>query len=248
MIRRILAAVGLAVLLAGPAPASAQSKAAFTPEQRDEIVSIMRDALQRDPSILRDAITALQADESAREQTAAQAAIARDAPALKDAHGDPEAGNPKGDVTVVEFYDLRCPYCRRMLSVDDETLKQEPNVRLVFKDIPVLGPSSVLGAKAVLAAERQGGYLKLRHAIMSGTPNITEDSLREAAGEAGLNWQKLRHDMDDPDIQARISANLNLAHDLGVHGTPAYVVGEQLIPGATDVNGLRAAIAAARGG
>jgi len=156
------------------------------------------------------------------------------------------AGNPDGDVTVVEFYDLRCPYCRRMLPVVADLLHSDPKVRLIYKDIPILGPDSVLGARAVLAAQRQGGYQKLHDLIMAGPPSITPASLRADATRAGLDWDRLQHDMADPEIEKRLSVNLELAHMLGIEGTPAYVVGKKLMPGAVDLAELQEAVAAAR--
>ncbi len=243
----------LALALARPAvaqPASAPTPAAssFTPAQRAEIVGILRTALQTDPSILRDAITALQQQESGAQDAAARAAISRAGPALARNPGDPVAGDPAGDVTLVEFYDLRCPYCRRMLPAMTELLAHDPKLRLVFKDIPVLGDPSVLGARAVLAAQRQGGYLKLQQALMSGSGQITEASVQAAATRLGLDWTRLRHDMDAPEVQARIAANLALAHELGIDGTPTYVVGSRLLPGAVPLSELQSAVAAARSG
>jgi protein-disulfide isomerase len=253
----LIVAAGLIGAALGCGAARAQSAAqisvpsgtaGFTPEQRAEIVGIVRAALRTDPSILRDAIIALQQDEQQAQQAAARVAIGRATPALAHAEGDPTAGNPNGDVTLVEFYDLRCPYCRRMLPVVAELLRVEPRVRIVYKDIPILGPASVLGARAVLAAQRQGGYVRLHDAIMTGPANITEDSLRAAVAQAGLDWDRLRHDMADPAVQSRLDANLQLARQLGIDGTPAYVVGRKLISGAASLDELRDAVAAARAG
>ena len=252
--RFVLAALaGAAWLTAGPAFAQSgpQSSApvaghSFSPGQRAEIIEIVREALKTDPSILRDAVAALQADEATQKDAAASAAIAQAGPVLTHAPGDPVAGNPNGDVTVVEFYDLRCPYCRRMEPVMTELLRRDRKIRLVFKDIPILGPGSVLGARAVLAAQKQGGYQKLHDLIMAGPSTITEDSLKADAVRAGLDWARLRRDMDDPAIQRRIDDNLDLAHALGIEGTPAYVIGAKLIPGAAELADLQDAVKAAR--
>jgi protein-disulfide isomerase len=234
----------LACLCLGP-PAGAD-EAAFTPAQRAAIVQIMRDALRADPSILRDAITALQEDDANLKEAAARAAIDKIGPSLTRAPGDPSAGDPKGDVTVVEFYDVRCPYCRRMLPIVAELLRGDPKIRLIYKDIPILGPASVVGAKAMLAAQRQGGYQRLHDIIMAGPPTVTEDTLRADARRAGLDWDRLRRDMADPAIEQRIDENLSLARALGIDGTPAYVIGAKLLPGALDLSELREAVAAAR--
>lgn len=239
----------LATLLTGLLMGSALARAAsFTPAQRAEIVGILRDALKTNPSILRDAEQALQADDRAQRDEASHAAIARDHDALVANLADPIAGNPAGDVTVVEFYDTRCPYCRHMLPTMAALLKADPNVRLVYKDLPILGPSSILEARALLAAQRQGGYPRLQQAFMHATGESTPQSIRAEADRQGLDGARLLRDMDDPSIRARLDANLMLAHDLEVEGTPVLVVGQEMIPGAVDLADLRAAIAKARSG
>jgi protein-disulfide isomerase len=238
-------------LLFGAASARAQQSMAadgFTAAQRQAIVAIVRDALKTDPSILRDAVAALQADSGARHEAQAQQAVMAAGPALTRDPQDPVAGNPNGDVTLVEFFDVRCPYCRRMLPVMAQLLKVEPRLRLVYKDIPILGPGSVLGTRAEFAAQRQGGYLKLHDAIMAGPADITEATLQEACRVAGLDWSRLQRDMADPAIQTRIDANLKLARSLEIDGTPTYIVGNRMLPGAVPLADLRDAIAAVRKG
>ena len=242
MFMRFLRVAALAAFLL---PAIAHA-AGFTPQQREEIVGLLRDALKRDPSILREAVIALQADD-ARQQNQAQAGTLKSLePQLARTPGDPVAGNPKGRITVVEFYDVRCPYCRRMLPTMASLLRANPDVRLVYKDLPVLGPASVLGARALLAAQKQNAYLPLHDAIMAGPPDVTETSLREMAGKLGVSWDRLQADMKSPEILARIDANLAMARKLDLQGTPVYVVGTTLLPGAVDLAELQEAVTAAR--
>ena len=161
---------------------------------------------------------------------------------------DPVAGNPHGDVTIVEFFDTRCPYCRKMEPAMDSFLAQDHKVRLVYKDLPILGPASVLGTKALLAAQKQDAYVKMREAVMKLPPDTTIAQI-EARGRAlGLDWPRMAHDMEDPAVQARIDANLKLAHDLGIQGTPALVIGDDLVPGAVELPELQKAVADARKG
>lgn len=244
--QRILAGLLLTAILAvGPA-SRADTPAKFTPEQRAEIITILREALAADPSILRDAIEALQRDETQKEQAATRAAITDMREALVHKEGDPIGGNPDGDVTLVEFYDARCPFCRGMLPVEAELLRRDPNIRVVFKDIPILGPGSRIAARAVLAAQRQDGYKKLHDALMSGTPDIDTEVVRKAALKIGLDWTRLQHDMADPEIQNRIDANLKMAHALHIDGTPTYIIGNQVLSGAVELADLQNAVAAAR--
>lgn len=240
-----LLAICLALLLFPQVSSAAQVDAqtrAFTPEQRTEIVHIIREALKSDPSILRDGVTTLQADENRKQADATRASIDKVRLALTDTPGDPVTGNLQGEKTLVEFYDLQCPYCRRMLPVIHELVVAEPKLRLVYKDIPIEGFGSEFGARAVLAAQKQGGYLKLQEAIMTGPAEITEESVQEATNQIGLDWARLRHDMDDPSIQARISANLELSKSLGVQGTPTYVVGGTMFSGAMSLPQFQSAI------
>jgi protein-disulfide isomerase len=230
------------VLWATGAPA-----AEFTPAQRAEIVGIVRDALKQDPSILRDAIIALQADDGERTQAAARAAIVQAKGRMVTA-ADPVAGDPHGDVTIVEFFDTRCPYCRKMEPTMESFLAQDHRVRLVYKDLPILGPASVLGTKALLAAQKQGAYVKMREAVMRLPPDTTLPQIEAAARGLGLDWPRMQRDMNDPSVQARIDANLKLAHELGIEGTPALVIGDNLVPGAVDLPDLEKAVAEARKG
>jgi protein-disulfide isomerase len=243
ILRALLLAACLpaAALAADPAPAPS-----FTPEQRAEIVRIVHDALKTDPSILRDAITTLQAQDAAHDADEARAMIAAKQKDLLNNPGDPQAGNPHGDITVVEFYDPRCPYCRRMLPGIDAMLQKDRGVRLVYKDIPVLGPPSVMEARAIVAAQNQGGYLKMQAALMKDASPPTEDLIRQTATAQGLNAGKLIADMNSAATTQKIKSNLDLAHALKLQGTPAFVVGDQMIPGMVDAGQLEDAVAAAR--
>lgn len=259
--RAIASLLALLLCLAGlAAPVAAQTgprqppaPSAFSEAQRKEIVEILRHALRTDPSILRDAVAAIKADVDKEEAAAAAAAaaaagplIARHAEALTRTPGDPVAGNPNGDVTIVEFYDLTCPYCRRTLPAVAELLRTDPKVRIVYKDIPILSAGSVVGARAVLAAQRQGGYLRMREALMTGPAGIDTDGVRAAAQRLGLDWERLQRDMADPAIQARLDANLKLASAIGVQGTPAYVIGRQFHSGAMPLAAMQDMVALAR--
>ena len=219
----------------------------FTAAQRDEIVRIVRDALRRDPSILRDAVQAMQADEGRRQEAEARDAIGKLQAELVATASDQVAGNAQGDVTIVEFYDPRCPYCRRMVPVMAELLRTDPGVRIVYKDLPVLGPASLLESRALMASQKQGGYLKLRDLMMRSPPDATIDSVRAMTEKVGLDWARLARDMDDPVIKTRVDANLKLAEQLGIQGTPAFVIGRKLLPGAVDLGEMRQTLAEARG-
>jgi protein-disulfide isomerase len=133
-----------------------------------------------------------------------------------------------------------------MLPAMVDLLRKEPKLRVVYKDIPILGPGSAVGARAALAAGKQGAYLKMREAMMTGPSDITAETVKSASARLGLDWERLQRDMADPALQARIDENLKLARQLGIQGTPAYVIGDQLLPGAVTVAELQTAIAQVR--
>lgn len=248
-----LSALLLAATLAFPVGAWAQpapSGAALTQAQRQEVVQILREALRTDPTILRDAIVALQTEDLRTQERATRSAIVARRDALVADPADPVAGDPRGDVSVVYFYDTRCPYCRRMHPVLAELLRAEPRgVRVVYKDLPILGPASTLEARALLAAARQGGYARMQDALMTrGGGQPTRDSLRAEAARVGLDGDRLLRDMDDPAVQAHLDATIALARELQIQGTPAIVVGDKMLPGAVELPVLRQVIVEARKG
>jgi protein-disulfide isomerase len=232
-----------AALLLAPTPAPAQG---FTPGQRGEILGILRQALREDPSILREALAALEAAERQEQEEARRGAIAAQADALFRDPADPVRGNPRGTVTLVEFFDARCGYCKQMHPTVEQMLQRQRDVRLVLKDLPILGPNSVLASRALLAAQRQGKYNELYDALLKLREEPAEPVLRREAERVGLDWARLRREMDDPGIARRLEGNTRLAQALGIQGTPAIVIGDALVPGAVDLATLERLVAEAR--
>ncbi len=218
----------------------------FTPEQRAEIVQILRHALREDPSILREALGELESAEQRARSEAQRLAIQRNADVLFRDAADPEKGNPRGDVTIVEFFDARCGYCKQLQPAMEALLRRDANLRVVLKDLPILGPNSVLSSRALLAAQRQGRYAQLHEALLALRVEPTEQVLRQQAERVGLDWARLRREMEDPAIARRIDQNLRLAQQLGIEGTPALVIGTTLVPGAVDLPTLERLVAEAR--
>ncbi len=240
MTRRAILA--LAALVPGAALAQGLS-----PQQREEVLTILRNALREDPSILRDALGALEQAET-REREAAQAAALREArPALFEDATLPSRGNPQARLAIAEFFDARCGYCKQLHPVMEALLAADRDIRVVMVDLPILGPNSVLASRAMLAAARQDRYAALQDALLRLREEPTEPVLRREAERLRLDWPRLRRDMDDAAITRRIQANLVLAERLGIQGTPALVVGEALVPGAVDLPALQALVARARG-
>lgn len=170
---------------------------------------------------------------------------ARKAELLHDP-ASPVGGNPQGDVTLVEFFDYNCPYCRRVAPLLADVAAADRKLRVVYKDIPILGPDSVYAAKAALAARRQGKYAEFHHALLDARGVAAEGLVLAIARSIGLDVPRLQHDMDDPSIQAAIDRNLALARRLGIMGTPAFVVGNEIVPGAIDRKTMQAMIRRAR--
>lgn len=245
--RPALMIAAVLALAAAPGPARAQGQpVGFTEAQRAEILGILRDALRSDPSIIREALEGLEAAERRDREGASRAAIAAHAEPLFRDPADPAVGNPRGAVTVVEFFDPRCAYCKRMRPVVEELLRRQRDVRWVLKDLPILGPNSALASRALLAAQKQGKYAELHDAVLKLREEPTEPVLKREAERVGLDWARLRRDMDDPAVQRRIEANTQLAAALRVEGTPAMVVGSKLVPGAVDLASLERLVAEAR--
>ena len=229
-VARACLTVGIALMAAVLARAEPAAAADLTVEQIEKIV---RDYLLREPKVVFDALQELQRQEA--EATAARqtAAIAANQKKLLDDPLTPVGGNPDGDVTVVEFFDYRCTYCRRVVSSLRELLDEDDGLRVVFKDMPVLGPDSVRAARAALASRKQDGYVPFHFALMA-SDDLSPAGIRATAKGVGLDPDRLEADMEAPEVSAVLEANYALAHELGIEGTPAFVIGDQLIPGAIE--------------
>jgi protein-disulfide isomerase len=214
--------------------------------QRQQIETMIHDYLMQHPDVLiaalREAEDKLHHDDDAK---ASQAVALHWAEVFKDP-ATPSAGNPQGDVAVVEFFDYRCPYCKQVEPSLDSMLKQDPKLRLVYKEFPILGPVSVTAAHAALAARAQGKYDAFHTAMMAAHGSITDDTVYQVAGSVGIDVGKLKRDMASPDIAREIKANIKLADALDIHGTPAFVIGEKVVPGAVDLDALKTMVSDAR--
>ena len=241
----VLSALTVLVLMAGVA---AQSRAQTLPgPDRDAIEAIVRDYLLANPEIIDEALGVLQMKRQAEERARTQAAIRENDEALRAHPMSPVSGNAQGDITLVEFFDYQCGYCKRALATMETMLETDANLRIVWKEFPILGPVSMIAARAAMAADRQGRYLPFHLALMRA-PKLSEERVFEIAGETGLDIDRLLRDMEDPAIDAYIEETSALARKLGIGGTPAFVVGDNLIPGVIDAARLNALVAAAREG
>lgn len=204
----------------------------------------VRDYLLKNPEVIVEAMQRLGARRHATEESEVQAVLkARADEVFRES---PVAGNPDGDVTVVEFFDYNCPYCRKVASVVQQVEAADPRLRFVYKEFPILGPNSVFAAKAALAAHRQGRYAEFHRALMQGRGAADQPSVLRIAAEIGLDEARLKADMADPAIQSALDRNLELARTLRIAGTPGFVVGDEILRGAADAGALRQLVDKAR--
>ena len=158
----------------------------------------------------------------------------------------PVGGNPHGDVSLVEFFDYRCPYCKQVEPSLEALLTQDPHLRFVYKEFPVLGPVSKTAARAALAARKQGKYAALHRALMALKGQIDDSVIFQTASGAGLDVAQLKRDMAAPEIDSDLKANFDLAEALDIRGTPGFVIGDEIVPGAVSLDELKQLIEAAR--
>jgi protein-disulfide isomerase len=241
---RACLAAGL-VLAASASARAEEAKAVELPVE--QIEKIVREYLLREPEVVYQALEELQRRQAEATAARQRAAIAENQDELMDDPASPVGGNPDGDVTLVEFFDYRCAYCRRVVSSVRALLDEDHALRMVFKELPVLGPDSVRAARAALASRRQDRYVPFHFALMTAD-DLSLEGIRAIAGSVGLDPDQLEADMAAPEVMAAIEANYALANELGIEGTPAFVIGDQLIPGAVDKARLQQLLDQARAG
>lgn len=215
---------------------------------KSAIEKIIRDYLIANPEVIEEAFQALQAKREAAEKNRAQVALSEHGDALRGHPMTPVSGNSTGDVTVVEFFDYQCGYCKRSLASIVDLLNSDKNVRVVWKELPILGPASRFAARAAMAAKKQDKYFDFHVGLMGAHGRLSEGKVMSIAADVGLNVDRLHEDMKDPKIETYLDETLQLANSLGIRGTPAFVIGNTLVPGAIDVSGMKRIIAATRAG
>jgi len=241
-----LIAIG-AVLGVRALPERAAASVVATPD-KVALGKSIREYLMANPEVLVEAMQELERKQDSQRDTQASKAIQEHREGLLSDPESPIAGNPQGDVTIVEFSDYQCPYCKRAHAAVKSVLAADGKVRLVFKDLPILGEPSRIAALAALAAKAQNKHLAMHNALMEFGGKLDRDKIMEIAGSVGLDVAQLQKDMDDPKLKAMIERNMELAQALGVRGTPAFVIGKQFVPGAVDAGTLKQMIADARKG
>jgi len=228
----ILVAAGLAFGLAQPA--AAQEDQALSPKQVEAVRKVVKDYLIEHPEVIQEAVEALR--EKMRVQAEADAKKTMDAykDELYDNKDDPVAGNPKGDLVLVEFFDYNCGYCKQTLDALFDAVKADGKVKLVFKEFPILTDESEAAARAALAAKKQGKYEEYHRALMKFRGRLDDKALLKLAADTGLNVEQLKKDMAAPEITKQLRRNQEVAHALQINGTPTFVVGGRILAQALD--------------
>ncbi|RTL52989.1 MAG: DsbA family protein [Bradyrhizobiaceae bacterium] len=239
-----LLATALAVL-----PAAAAS---FTDSQRGEIETIVKDYLLSHPEILEDVSNELAKRQAAAEAVKHQEAVQKNADALFNSPRGVVLGNRSGDVNFVEFFDYNCGYCKRAMADMLDLLKNDPKLRVTLKEFPVLGPGSVEAARVAVAVRMQDPtgkkYLDFHQKLLGGRGQADKAKALAAAKDAGLDMTRLEKDLASPEIDATLAENFKMAEDMGLNGTPSYVIGKEVVVGAVGLDGLSKKISEARCG
>lgn len=197
----------------------------------DRIKQLALEAIMENPEIIQLALQRLERLELERQQANMGAILTDRHDQLERDENAPVLGNPNGDVTIVEFFDYNCPYCRRVKPEMAKLLEQDKNVRLVYREWPILGPGSVFAARAALASRKQGKYEEFHWALMGLQRRAGEPIVLEIANSIGLDIEQLQKDMEDPEIESHIALSMELAQGLNITGTPSFVIGNSIAPG-----------------
>jgi protein-disulfide isomerase len=239
-------AAALALLAAAPS-VKAQS---FSGDQRKEIERIVREYLIANPEVLQEAVAELEKRQAAAEADRSRSAVSANRDALFNSPHHVTLGNPQGDVTLVEFFDYNCGYCKRALGDMVELLKTDSKLKVVLKEFPVLGPGSIEAAQVAVAARMQDKtgkkYFEFHQKLLGGRGQADKARALAAAKDAGFDVARIEKDIKGPEVRTAIEESMKLAEALGISGTPTYVVGQSVVPGAIGVANLRKQIETAR--
>ncbi len=215
-------ALGVTPFIAGQSSAQEITK--------ENINELIKDYLMENGDVILEAVQKHQAEAETARKEAAQAKIGEYADYFKTTDL-PSAGNPDADFVIVEFFDYNCGFCKRALPSVQAVLKEFDNVRFVFKEMPILGPTSRTAAEYALAAKNQGKYFEMHAALMEYQGPKDKENLLKIAQDLGLDTVQLEKDAGSEDIQLQIEDSLTISREVGITGTPAFIIGDQLVPG-----------------
>jgi protein-disulfide isomerase len=238
-----------AIMLALPAATPTQAQT-FSADQRQEIEGILKNYLLQHPEVMQDVMAELEKRQKTAEAEKNRAAVADNNATIFSSPHQVVLGNPQGNVTMVEFFDYNCGYCKHALSDMLTLLKTDPNLKFVLKEFPVLGEGSVEAAHVAVAARMQDvtgkKYIEFHQKLLGGRGPADKARALAAAKEAGFDMARIEKDMASDEVKKTIDENLKLAELIGVNGTPSYVVGDEVVVGAVGLDALKEKIAAER--
>ena len=244
-----LPAAAAAAMLAISAPSLAQG---FSDSQRREIEKVVREYLLRNPEVLQEVVAELEKRQAQAESDRHKGAIAENRDKIFNSKHQVVLGNPKGDVTLVEFFDYNCGYCKKALGDKVELLKSDPKLRIVIKEFPVLGPGSIEAATVSVAIRMQDPtgqkYFDFHQKLLMGRGQADRTRALAVARESGFDMARIEKDLQSPEVKASLEEVMQIAEALGINGTPSYVIGTSVIAGAVGVAALRQQVEAARKG
>lgn len=212
----------------------------------DDLEKAIHDYLLKHPEVIIEALEKYEARQRENRNQAAKTAVTLHKDVLFSHPMTPVSGSKEPDVTIVEFFDYQCGFCKRVLDSVVSIIESDPKVRVIWKEFPILGPTSVFAARAAMAAQRQGKYLTYHTKLMGARGQLTPQKVLRIANEAGLDVARLKKDMTDPDITKYLADTAKLAQALGITGTPGFVIGDNVVAGAIDKAKMLEMIAAKR--
>jgi protein-disulfide isomerase len=240
VIATLVLTVGFAALAVSTLPSANAETAApaggavFNDEQKKAIVDIVKDFLVKNPEVMADIQTALEAKLEKEQADKLKNFMSENAKDIYRGADSTVAGDPNGDITVVEFFDYNCGYCKRGLPQIQKLIEGDKKVRVVFKELPILSKGSEETARAALAAKRQGKYWEFHQAMLSNKGQANEASSLKAAEGLNLDMTKFKADMASDGVKAELDKMKDLAKKMGINGTPHFLVGDKSIPGAPE--------------
>lgn len=257
----VLGVAGLTMLFAAPAPATEPAPPArlaqaatpatqsasstFSDAQRAEIESIIKTYLLNHPEVMVEVSKELEKRQASMQAENTKKVITERKASIFQAASDFVGGNAKGEISVVEFFDYNCGWCKKAIDEVQKLTKADPNVRIVMKEFPIFGENSTLAAKAAMASIKQGKYWDY-HVAMMREKQVTKDNIFKIAEKVGLNVDKLKTDMNDPAIDAALKETSGLAQELGIEGTPGFLIDSRLNVGFIPAEGIREILADVR--
>ena len=241
------ALLALALLIGQAASALGQTTEQSLPPlpegmDREVLNQVIEDYIRNHPEVIIESLRSLEDRQRQAEAEHRRQIILARSDVLENDPTSPVFGNPEGSVTIVEFFDYRCGYCRRMVPAMQRLLEEDPDLRWVMKEFPILGPESLYASRAAVASQKQGKYQEFHMALMSDGVSVTDENVDRIAALLGLDMEQLKADMASKETQDILARNQELARDLGIGGTPSFVLGDSFLPGAVPEERLRALI------